>query len=447
MRSEVSGETQAKKNATARQFPVRSPTACLLKWGWSSLYVYTGKTNSCHRTQLSTLAPGDLASFHNTADKLAKRAMMRKGEWPGQGTGCEYCRDIEVAGGLSDRVRNLDLLATDDDHVARIPPELFRDSAALAVTPTMLEVYFNNVCNLACIYCGPEYSTRWIAENRRFGQLDLHRARIDHHAAAILDQSYGERLAEFWDWMDGHAHALRLINVLGGEPFCQPETEQMISFLQDHPNRELHLKIFSNLVIDEGRFAALMSRLRQLHESGSCKSVGIIASLDCWGPAQEYTRWGLDLAIWERNYITLITEHAWAPVSINCTINALSIKAMPELLARFTGWQQMRSEKHPSRLVDDLTIVFNKLCGPPFMDAAIFPEGFFDEDFDRIVGLLPARNDWEAGNIEYMKGIWKSVNSSIFDARLVSRLKNYLDEMDRRHGTDWRRTFAWLEAV
>ena len=32
----------------------------------------------------------------------------------------------------------------------------------------ILEVYFSNVCNQACIYCSPEYSSMWEVENKKF---------------------------------------------------------------------------------------------------------------------------------------------------------------------------------------------------------------------------------------------------------------------------------------
>ena len=428
-------------------FPVESSTACLLKWGWSSLYLYTGRTNSCHRTTLSTLASGELARFHNTAEKQAHRALMRDGIWPGEGSGCEYCRDIEHTGGVSDRVRNLEMIGTDPDHAARVPRELFDDPTALEVVPTMLEVYFSNLCNMSCLYCGPEYSSQWVSENRLFGKPAHHFNRLDHADTHALNRAYPGRLKEFWQWLAENHGSLRLLNVLGGEPFYQAETQQMIDFLRDHSCPELNLKIFSNLKIERERLGSLFEQMRALHRSGNCRSVGIVASLDCWGPAQEYVRWGLDLAAWEQNFRYVATEHPWAEISINCTLNALSIKAMPALLERLPDWEAERVAANAGVPVPKLNIVFNKLCGPPFMDAAIFPQGFFDADFDRVVALLPKRNDWEQGNVQYLKGIWSAINSAAHDPQAIQELRVYLDEMDRRHHTDWRATFPWLVAT
>lgn len=429
-------------------FPVKSETACLLKWGWSTLFLYTGRSNSCHRTSLSEVTAEGIASFHNTPAKIEQRQTMLNGGWPERGNGCEYCLDIENAGGMSDRKTNLALLEGNDEFQQLIPPELLVNPAALEVTPTMLEVYFTNRCNMSCIYCGPNYSTLWVAENKRFGTLDHHGSSVNWISAESLDHEYPDKLKQFWQWMESHYASLRMFHVLGGEPFYQAETEETIRFWHDHPNPHLHLKIFSNLKVDKEKLRYLMGEMKKLWEGKRCKSVGIIASLDCWGPEQEYVRSGLNLHDWAERYEYLIFEHPWANVSINSTINALSIKTMPELIRRVREWDAQRQRKYSGNSkIEQLSLVFNMLLGPPFMHAGMFPAGFFDAEFEQIVRLLPMRSPWEEANVEYMKGIWKTVNATLHSPDLIASLKGFLDEMDRRHPTNWRVTFPWLVDV
>ena len=40
-------------------------------------------------------------NFHNTPEKIRDRKKMLEGKWPGHG--CEYCKNLEQAGGRSDR--------------------------------------------------------------------------------------------------------------------------------------------------------------------------------------------------------------------------------------------------------------------------------------------------------------------------------------------------------
>lgn len=86
-------------------FPIQSKTACQLKWNWSTIFLTTEETASCHRTNHHKFDT-DTFDFHNTPSKLDDRQRMLQGLWPE--LGCTYCKDIETAGGQSDRITNLD---------------------------------------------------------------------------------------------------------------------------------------------------------------------------------------------------------------------------------------------------------------------------------------------------------------------------------------------------
>jgi len=306
-------------------------------------------------------------------------------------------------------------------------------------------VYFTNRCNMSCIYCGPDFSTQWLLENRKHGVLNHHMKRLQWERAEVLDREYSERLETFWKWLTANHHHLKMFNVLGGEPFYQSETIDAIKFWYDHPNPDLHVKITSNLKVSPGKFRDILGELNKLYTGKKCKSVGIIASLDCWGPQAEYIRTGLDLKNWQTNFEHLIFENPWANVSINCTMNALSIKTMPDLIRKVNEWNKKRDviiKDQPN--ASSLTIVFNLLQGPAFMHAGIFREGFFDNEFNHIITLLPARNRWELANVEYMKGLWRVIDAKEYNPAFISELKNYLDEMDRRRLTNWKEVFPWL---
>jgi hypothetical protein len=109
-------------------FPIQTKTACKLKWSWSSIYLTTETTASCHRTHKHKFDV-DSFNFHNTPEEIADREKMLQGEWPA--IGCDYCKNIESAGGQSDRITNLEL------HGFESPPELDHDKNATIVTPTI----------------------------------------------------------------------------------------------------------------------------------------------------------------------------------------------------------------------------------------------------------------------------------------------------------------------
>ena len=78
--------------------------------------------------------------------KIGDREKMIKGEWPGNG--CEYCKVVEDAGGISERIGYI-------NDLQMVPPENETNPEETHVTPRLLEVYFSNLCNLSnlCQLC------------------------------------------------------------------------------------------------------------------------------------------------------------------------------------------------------------------------------------------------------------------------------------------------------
>lgn len=415
-------------------FPIESETGCLLKWAWSSLFVYQGTSNSCHRTHHSSFPPELIGTFHNTPEKIKDRELMLEGKWPGRG--CEYCRDMEAAGGMSDRLRELQGLVDK----TFIPKELLSNPFSTVVSPTMLEVYFSNLCNMTCLYCGPSLSTQWVVENNIYGG---ERGKKEFRIHQERQEQYPERSKYFWEWLSGNYKNLRMFHVLGGEPFYQEETEQCIEFWNENPNPEMYFTIFSNLKVKPQKFKKILDKLQQLLYDKKVQSVGITASLDCWGPAQEYVRWGVDLSEWEYNFNTLVSDYPNIQVCVNSTVNCLSIKTMPELLVKIYAADSYRKSIDASRIIHS----FNMLTSPSSMDGRHFPSGFFDKDFETILSVMPNNEPKEMNLREHMQGILKTYNSAEHNSDHIKQLKETLEESDRRHKTNWKEIFPWLVDV
>ena len=138
-----------------KPFPIKTETACQLKWSHSTVFLTQQSSSSCHRVEGTTI--GEDFDFHNTPAKIRDREQMLEGKWPGRG--CEHCKEIEDAGGQSDRMLHLNFPGLG------APPEVAAgDLTATKVTPRWLEVYFSNLCNLACLYCGEHFSSTWQSE-------------------------------------------------------------------------------------------------------------------------------------------------------------------------------------------------------------------------------------------------------------------------------------------
>lgn len=406
-----------------KYFPIRTETACQLKWNWSTLYLYGGRTASCHRTGWGEVTPDTFDSFHNTDKKIRERQQMLEGKWPDES--CEYCRRIEENGGFSDRMLHLDI-------PNMVPTELLANPTATVVSPTILEVFFNNVCNLGCLYCLPMDSSRINQEHIKFG--DFNRNGVELKSETI-DPNYNQVLEKFWQWMNKNSKTLKRFNVLGGEPFYQEEFYRLIDFVESTPHPDLELGIVTNLMINEDKLTNLINRFKELLTERHLKRIDITCSIDCWGPEQEYVRYGLDLATWQKNFELLIT-HKWLTVNINQTVSLLSIKTMPKLIQLLTEWRKQTSIGHYFSVVNPQ---------PSYLRLEVLGSEVFRDDFTRILDLLPTETKSQRQAKMYMEGIFKVTENSVPDPIEMLKLKTFLDEKDRRRGTNWRQVFPWLE--
>lgn len=408
----VPGSFKNKSKLTNKVFPIKTATACQLKWNWSTVFLTDEITASCHRTnhhQFDT----DKFDFHNTPSKIQDRQQMLQGQWPQQG--CEYCRNIEAAGGQSDRITNLDFPGM------HAPLELDVDAEAVAVTPRILEVYFDNTCNLKCVYCGPHFSSLWDAENVKWGELRYDKS-----------PNIEQNKLKLFEWLKHNGQHLTTFNILGGEPLYQDELEQCLNLFEQYPAPELKLQIFTNLNAKLTHVQKIVSRVKQLIDSNCIRKFEVTASLDCWGPEQEYVRYPLNLAEWEKNFEFLLSQN-WINLIIGSTVTPLTVKTLPALLEKINKWNSVRPIYHYQ----------NSVNYPDYMFIDIFGDIFAD-DFEKAIDLKPTNTPEQIASRNYLAGIAKQCAAGTGDIVKIKKLFDFLNQNDRRRGGSWPLTFPWL---
>lgn len=405
-----------------RVFPIMTATACQLKWNWSTVYLTTENTASCHRTNHHKFDTDEF-DFHNTPQKLNDREHMLKGEWPDRG--CAYCKNIELAGGASDRITNLDFPGI------HAPVELDLNPTAVRVTPRILEVYFDNTCNLKCLYCGPHFSSLWDAENKRHGNFNQKGLIIPNDF--LKSNNIESNKKKLFNWLQINGKYLTNFNILGGEPLYQDELQQCLDLFDQFPAPELKLQIFTNLNIKLPKLQTIINRVKLLVENNKIREFEVTASLDCWGAEQEYVRYPLDLKSWEENIEYLIAQ-SWINLIISSTITPLTVKTLPDLLERINNWSKTRKIYHYQ----------NSVTAPSFMCIDIFGP-IFQEDFDRALALKPTDTKEQISSRTYLLGIAQQSTSQKPNMPEIQKLLTFLTELDRRRNTNWQTTFPWLK--
>jgi hypothetical protein len=291
---------------------------------------------------------------------------------------------------------------------------------------------------MSCLYCGPHFSSQWADENRKYGLYE--KGPVKFGWFKEINPQYEKMLADFWKYLtdkDRYLH-IRQYQIAGGEPFYQKEFEQSLEFWEQHPNPDLTFNMITNLKVAPKKFQAYIDRFGRMVEQGHLKRLQISSSLDCWGPQQEYVRWGLDLNEWQENFEYLL-DKPWVQQCINSAITPLTIKTLPELILRMNFYNDhLPAEKQ-------ISYSFMTVMAPDWMDPAIFGAGVFDQDFEHILEIMRVNTLGEKSAREHMMGIGRQISRAPRNLTLITGLKDYLTEIDRRRNTDWRQLFPWLD--
>jgi hypothetical protein len=426
IRQEIAEFTQ-QQLAQGEKFPIKTATACQSKWTWSTIWLNYLASASCHRVKPTEFALEDFDNFHNLPKKISDRQLMLKGEWP-QG-GCEYCRDIEHAGGWSDRQHNLDIRGL-------TPVEVLEDSTAVHVSPRIVEIFAQNVCNLSCIYCFPDLSSRIEQENRRHGEFNQGGVKIPVITKpTVAAEQYFEK---FKQWLENNVQTLARLHLLGGETFIQHDLmTSVLDILERKPCPELEFCVFSNLNAPESAWNRYIPRIRNLQAAGNIRVFDLTASIDCWGPEQSYVRSGLDLDLFEQRFAWASEQGPWLRLNANQTVTSMTIKTMPGLIQKI---DQYSKHKHIGHYFQFYT--GNQM----FQHPKHFAWQHWEQDFERIFAAMPQRTPEQQEAFPRMMGLQKLLQSKPnYNYNEIRKLHIYLDELDRRRGTNWRELFSYLD--
>jgi hypothetical protein len=421
----------------SKPFPIKEGIPCQLKWNHSTVFLTMATTSSCHRVTHDPYEFKDnKMNFHNIKTKLEARTKMLEGEWPGRG--CEHCKSTEDAGGHSDRMSHLDMQGV------TAPKELEKDTTAVNVTPTQLEIYFSNTCNLKCIYCNSKFSSTIDNENRIHGPFGYGFENPKGRSVWLygkieINPNIKEDTDKLFAWLEAHIHELNKVMILGGEPFLQKETERMVELLERTSNPNLTLVVFSNLTVDPLRVQEWLARMWRLVEHGKLDNLQVVGSLDCWGPQAEYVRNGLDLKKYTENFEFILNKTNITP-SINSALMALTIPTLPDLIVRLNKWSRIREVYWSGMKAGDHM--------RPYLNPTIFGKAIIGLGMSKAIDIFETNGDpikeAQLNNLIGIKTECEKTEPNTWDQKM---LKGYIEELDRRRGLDYKKLFPEIATL
>ena len=338
-----------------------SPSFCMAKWNHVTLHLHSGENHSCHHPRRHDIQNHGLNDhpelLHNTGPKIKAREQMIQGQRP---TECQFCWTVEDSGGnqISDRVVKSSAWSTDADIA-----EILKNPTGSQFYPKYVEVGFSNVCNLKCVYCGPQFSSSWMSEIKQFGNnIGWVASEKDHLA-------YGKPFVEaFLKWWPELKLKLKVLRLTGGEPLLSEDVFKMLEDIRDGVTLDLELVINSNLFVPEKRIEDMLYLLKQIVDAKKIKKIKLVTSMESVGRQAEYIRSGINVEIFWKNLEKILRANV-CEVSITATINILVIGTFFEFYKVFSQLKDITRGVHKHQFFVDP----NLLKEPEHLNIFNFP--------------------------------------------------------------------------
>lgn len=299
-----------------------SDSFCAAKWYNATIWLSNGRTASCHHPIAHSIPVESIqknaSALHNTEYKKEQRRLMIAGERPQE---CSYCWRVEDNNDptiFSDRIYKSHIYSIEDMGRLKTLPH------SENIDPKTLEISFDNLCNLSCTYCNPEFSSTWstdIKVNGKYNNLLTPGGSTYTHSSEytlpINSKEENIYIEKFFEWYNTSLKdSLQELRITGGEPSRSPHFWKLLDQCTD---AKFDFAVNSNLIMSESRLDSL------INAAGRFKKFDLYTSCESYGKHAEFVRHGLKYDLWKNNLITFATKAKFNSLHIMMTISALSV--------------------------------------------------------------------------------------------------------------------------
>jgi organic radical activating enzyme len=438
-----------------------SPSMCFAKWKQVTLHLHNGHNHSCHHPKTHQTPLEELknnpSALHNTEYKKQQQQLMLEGKRPGE---CDYCWRVEdnnKSGVYSDRY-----LKSKNNIWARPYKDEILKNKTNNINPSYLEVSFSNACNFKCSYCSPEISSKWMEEIKQYGAYPTSGQfnNIDwiklQGKFPIPEKDHNPYVEAFWKWWPELYPDLKVLRVTGGEPLMTKHTFKILDYVLENPRTELELNVNSNLCVPDNLIDNLINYLKRIYDKKCVKTFNIFTSCEAHGKKADYIRHGLDYNKWLDTCDRLLSELPELKITVMSTYNALSVTSYQDFLKDALA---IRSKHNTPERRTPFDVDIPYLRYPAHQSIFILTKDYLKYIEDQVTFLYKNKqhSDWNplVGNgfygheINGLKRIYHLLeNFSNDEMKITTNRKDFIkfvDEHDRRRGTNFLRTFPEMQ--
>lgn len=231
-----------------------------------------GSLNFCHYADGTNIGADDnikkitVDEYFQTSKTITNtRLTLEQG---GSVSRCHRCYTEESRGLISFRHRrNIQAaIFPKEDFEQSLKESAFSQFNAGSSKPKFYHVSFNNVCNMACLMCGPANSTL-LAKT-------LRQAEIINAGNYYTDWTQGPAWGKFLDHLLSNDQIVCL-HIMGGEPFFQQKFIEMLRFLVANKHTDYHFSVVTNGSVYDPEIVKLLEQFRSVQIEISIEGTGL----------------------------------------------------------------------------------------------------------------------------------------------------------------------------
>ena len=362
--------------------------------------------------------------------KQARLAMLNNEEF----RGCNVCYKEEKLGIISHRQNenmvweNFLTQEVIDDIISKTEPDGTINNDLYTV-----DLRLGNICNLSCVMCRPQDSTKWIRESKKLSKELITDAKWDWKYKSNIDLKKFEwyKKPEFLESFYENCKNMKLIIFAGGEPLLIKEHKDIIKeIVKRGYAKNIQLNYHTNATIYDPELMELWKSFNRIE---------LFLSIDGIRGITDYIRYPSNFDEIEKNlrlYDDNASENMYFKVLY--TVQALNIFYLPE----FCEWLDTQNyKKIIVRWPDNTIFHTGVLWGPPYLSCTILPKHTKEIITKKITDYFEKNKD--RLNIWNLIEMINLMNSSD-DSHLLAQFKEYMSKMDSYRNLYYNETFKEL---
>lgn len=266
-----------------------------------------------------------------------------------------------------------------------------------------VDLRWSNSCNQACVYCGPELSSKWA------------------HELNIKVKSDKEARQRVKDYVFENIHMLKNVYLAGGEPMLMKENLEFLSLLKKK-NPQCSVRVNTNLNTTETGIFDLLCDFKNVHWTVSAETI-------------------------EHEYEYIRHHGSWHNFSNNLDIikkldHKLSFNMLHFILNHRSLFTTVDHFK--DRGFNDNSFIIGPLTAPTNLCLLNLP----DSEVENVKQMLRDRLDKKPYG--YLKNSYENLLKHYSETDWQKDIQSFIRETtlrDRRRTTDWSKTFPELRKI